>query len=121
MKNKILYVDDDIDLLKLVTKRLSAEGYKVTTASTGKSAMDIALSEMPDLIILDVILPDVDGFEVCRKMKDIPSFKNIPVIMLTGISEAEQAKKAVLAMASAYFVKPVDTNELSQKIRSLLK
>lgn len=84
-RKKILIVDDEKDILAVLKKGLTSEGYSVITASSGADAIVLAKSRHPDLIILDVLMPGMDGGEVAGKLKDVPETKDIPVIFLTGM------------------------------------
>jgi len=99
---QILVVDDEADVLLLLRKGLAAEGYSVITADNGKDAVMLAESEHPDLIILDVLMPDIDGGEVARRLKESPETGNIPVIFLTGMFPKREEKKRVVRLAGTY-------------------
>ena len=121
-KKKILIVDDEKDTLLLLEKRLIAEGYSVLTADNGKDAITIAKSKSPDLIILDVLMPDMDGGEVAEKLKDSPRTKNIPIIFLTALftRKEEYAKNHIVA-DNITFAKPFDPEELLDEIKMLVE
>ncbi len=88
MTGRVLVVDDlDINV-KLLEAKLSSEYFEVLTASSGRSALDIAAAEMPDVILLDVMMPRMDGFEVCRQLKSNPRTADLPVVMVTALSDA---------------------------------
>src|SRR5512135_732527 len=84
MAEKILIVDDDIDSLKLIGLMLQRQGYEISAASSGAQAFNKAFAEHPDLIILDVMMPDMDGYEICRRLRANPATQAIPIIMFTA-------------------------------------
>ena len=85
MSEKILIVDDDLDTLKLVGLMLQKSGFQILAASTGASGIDLALAELPDLILLDVMMPGMDGYEVTRRLRANENTQNIPIIIVTGV------------------------------------
>lgn len=118
---KILVVDDEPDISKLIKARIESAGYSVVTAFDGAEALKTVKENMPDLILLDVMLPKMDGYQVCRLLKFDEKFKNIPIIMLTARAGESDKEKSVEAGADAYLTKPFQTEELLSKISSLLK
>ena len=118
-KKKILIVDDEKDLLLMLEKRLTAEGYSVLTADNGKDAITIAKSKSPDLIILDVLMPGMDGCEVAERLKDDFRTQNIPIIFLTALltRKEEYIKDHIIAV----FAKPFDSEELLDEIKRLME
>jgi DNA-binding response OmpR family regulator len=118
----ILVVDDDPDIRKLVEKILTAQGYKVSLAEDGESGLGLAIVKKPDLIILDLNLPKMGGFEVCRRLKADEVTRKIPVIMLTAAyAEWEDAKKGFRLGADEYVIKPFAADLLLHNIERLLK
>jgi len=118
----ILVIDDDSDIRKLVDKILAAQGYKVSQAEDGESGLGLAIVKKPDLIILDLNLPKMGGFEVCRRLKADESTRKIPVIMLTAAyAEWEDAKKGFRLGADEYVIKPFAADLLLHNIERLLK
>jgi two-component system alkaline phosphatase synthesis response regulator PhoP len=120
---KILVVDDEGDLLKLVKTRLEANGYKVTTLSSGKYVIETAKSEMPDIILLDVVMPGKNGCDVCRELKADEALRRIPVILFTAHYPEEEHLKLRSGEIGAedYILKPFDAKILLAKIKSLVK
>jgi DNA-binding response OmpR family regulator len=117
---KILVVDDEVDLVKTIRFSLETEGYKVMTSHNGEDALNQARKENPDLILLDLMLPKLDGYKVCRLLKFDERYKHIPILMLTAKT---QEKDKVLGMetgADEYITKPFDMDELMEKIKSYL-
>ncbi|MFC2062060.1 PleD family two-component system response regulator [Elusimicrobiota bacterium] len=119
-KTKILVVDDDQQLVYALTDRLKNEGYSVISAYDGIGAMKKVKEDPPDLVILDIVLPDIDGFELCEMVKKLPETEDIPVIMLTGKDKGEDFEKALDKKADWYIVKPYDDNQLLRTVESLL-
>ena len=117
MAKKILVVDDERDVVELLKARLEANEYKVITAFSGKEALEKAKSEQPNLIILDIMMPEMDGFEVLRKLRIKAETKNIPVIMLTAKGETVAVTKAGDLGSTDYFTKPYDAEELLNYIK----
>ncbi|MFH1847325.1 MAG: response regulator [Candidatus Omnitrophota bacterium] len=116
-KKKILIVDDELDLVEGVSLRLESAGYEVFKATNGLEALKKALEVKPDLILLDVMMPEVDGFETARKLKEDLKTKMIPIIMLTAKVEIEFAEIAMKAGAVDYIVKPFNPMTLLDKVR----
>jgi DNA-binding response OmpR family regulator len=118
---KILVIDDHADSVFLLKDRLEREGYEVITAYDGKSGLKRAFNDNPDLILLDIVMPDIDGLEVCRTILNTQSTKDIPVILLTGKVDADGTKEGLQAGAFDYIRKPVNKTELLARIHSALK
>jgi DNA-binding response OmpR family regulator len=120
MAPKILVVDDEPDVLLIVKTGMQAEGYDVVTASNGVDALAMVKEEKPDVVILDVMMPLMDGFEVLAKLKEDDATAAVPVIMLTGLSERSKIQKALVSGIHFYVVKPFEFEELIQKVRTVL-
>lgn len=118
MANKILVVDDELNLLRAVQHSLEKEGYQVVTASDGREALRLAYSEHPDLIILDVMMPELDGWQVCQWIREI---SDVPIIMLTAKAEREDIIKGLELGADDYLVKPFSMGELLARVRAALR
>ena len=119
-KPRILLVDDELSMIKIVERRLGVEGYAVLTAMDGQEAMTKAQSEHPDLIILDLKLPLMDGDEVCRRLKQDPRCHEIPVILFTAKAQETDGQIARACGAEAYVRKPFHVQELLERVRTLL-
>jgi len=120
-KEKILVVDDEQDLLDFVKLRLEAHNYTVVTASDGVEALEIFKKEKPDLVLLDILMPKLDGFQVCQALKNDPLTADIPVIMLTAKDRVEDIKKAKHIGANGYLIKPFDAATLLFDIKEQLE
>ena len=119
-KKRILAVDDEENLIEALTCRLKASDYEVLHAFDGREALHKAKDESPDLIILDVMLPFLDGFEICRLLKFDSKYKSIPIILLTSKVSDEDKKTGMEVGADAYMTKPFDAKGLLAKIGELL-
>jgi DNA-binding response OmpR family regulator len=118
---KILVVDDEKDVLLMLEKRLTAEGYSVITTTKSTNAMALAKSQHPDIIILDVVMPGMDGGEVAAKLREHPLTRSIPVIFLTALlSKTEEYQENRMIGSNITFAKPFDTEELLARINGLL-
>ena len=117
-KSKILAIDDDKNILEIIKLYLTKEGYEVYTATGGKSGLDAFIACSPDLVILDLMLPEMDGYEVCR---DIRKMAQTPVIMLTAKGETFDKVLGLELGADDYMVKPFDPRELTARIKAILR
>jgi pilus assembly protein CpaE len=120
MAEKILVVDDDVDSLKLIGLTLQRQGFEISAASTGKQAIEKARSDLPDLVILDVMMPDMDGVEVCRRLRADTSTKAISVIMFTAKAMVDDKVAGFEAGADDYLTKPTHPAELVSRVKALL-
>ncbi|MGJ3238953.1 MAG: response regulator [Anaerolineae bacterium] len=121
MVEKILIVDDDIDSLKLIGLMLKRQGYEVTVADSGGKALTKADAERPNLIILDVMMPDMNGLDVCRSLRTNPNTTNIPIIMFTAKTLIDDKVKGFEAGADDYLTKPTHPAELANRVKSVLQ
>jgi two-component system alkaline phosphatase synthesis response regulator PhoP len=119
-KRKILIVDDEKELVKLVTFNLTIAGYEALSANNGIEALEICESEKPALIILDIMLPRIDGWEVCRRLKQNPKTSNIPIIMLSALSEVDDKLKGFDLGTDDYVTKPFSPRELVVRVKRVL-
>ncbi|KAB2905328.1 MAG: response regulator [Anaerolineae bacterium] len=120
MAEKILVVDDDVDSLKLIGLMLQRQGYEVVAANAGQPALQKAYHEKPDLIILDVMMPDMDGYEVCRRLRAEPITSEIPIIMFTAKTLVDDKIIGFEAGADDYLTKPTHPAELSARVKTVL-
>ena len=119
--SKILIIDDDTAILELIKVNLELLGHEAIIASDGVKGFALARQELPDLIILDVMMPDVDGFTVANRIRNNPSTKDIPILMLTALSMIQDKTKGFDAGVDDYLVKPFDLDELKLRVRALLR
>lgn len=120
MRKRILIIDDETDIVEILRARLEAEGYEVSCASDGHEALGKIPAEKPDLILLDVMMPKLNGYQLCRELKKREETKGIPVIMLTARTQESDKFWGRDCGADAYLTKPYKPEELLDKIRSLL-
>jgi len=118
---RILVIDDHPENVFMIQDRLEHDGYKVLTAFNGREGIDKALNELPDLILLDIMMPDITGFDVCKTLVRDQKTKNIPIILVTAKSSAEDTKEGLEAGAIDYIKKPFNKVELLARVNSALK
>jgi DNA-binding response OmpR family regulator len=122
MAKKILIVEDDKFLRELITKKLKEEGYETVGAGDGEEGIEKAKKESPDIILLDLILPGIDGFEVLSRIKDDSAVSSIPVIILSNLGQREEVEKGLKMGAVDYMIKAHFTpGEITEKVKSILK
>ena len=119
-KNRILIVEDEESLLKLESILLSSKGYNVTGVMDGKSALEEVTLNKPDLVILDIMLPEMDGFEVCRRIKENPDTRHVPVVMLTAKKNSQDVAHGQQVGCDAYITKPFKSSKVLDTIQELL-
>jgi two-component system phosphate regulon response regulator PhoB len=117
----ILVVDDEEDIRELVQLNLDREGYRVLTCETGEQALAVARAQTPDLIVLDLMLPGIDGLEVCKRLKADPNLQEIPVVMLTAKGEESDIVAGLELGADDYIIKPFSGKVLVARVRRLLR
>lgn len=120
MGSKILIVDDQAMMLKLLGHTLEQDGYSIVTAMTGVEALQKIQSEQPDLVILDLMLPDTSGVDVCRRIRQVLHLTDLPIIILSGQTELSAKIQGLEAGADEYVTKPVDPKEMAARVKSLL-
>jgi two-component system alkaline phosphatase synthesis response regulator PhoP len=116
-KKKILAVDDEPDVLMIVRMGLMSEGYEVDTATNGFDALAKAKENCPDLVVLDMMMPEMTGFEVLKHLRNHESTRNVPVIMLTGVADRARIQQALDAGINFYIVKPFNLHDLLAKVK----
>lgn len=117
----ILIVDDDPTTLKMLCTSVQKAGYRVLASETGEDALAVAKEEKPDMMVLDLVLPGKGGLDVCRVLRDEPETANLPIIMVTALSEQSDKIYGLEVGADDYMVKPVDVPELLARIRALFR
>jgi DNA-binding response OmpR family regulator len=120
MSPKILVVDDEPNIVISLEYLLKREGYSVVVARDGQEAMDAITRELPDLVLLDVMMPKKSGFEVCQEVRANDAFQNVKILMLTAKGRDTDVAKGTALGADAYMTKPFATRDLVQKVASML-
>jgi len=118
---KILIVDDEVDLVETVRFPLEMEGYHVLVSYNGEDALNQARKETPDLILLDLMLPKLDGYKVCRLLKFDDRYKHIPILMLTAKTQEKDKALGMETGANEYITKPFEMDDLLKKVKAYLK
>jgi DNA-binding response OmpR family regulator len=121
MTRNVLIVDDEPNIVLSLKFLISQQGYEVRTAYSGEEALQALSERLPDLILLDVMMPKPDGYQVCQKIRATPEWKDIPVIMLTAKRRDLERQKGYVMGADDYITKPFATHELVSKVRAMLK
>ena len=122
MPKKILLIEDDDMLRDLITKRLTKGGYQIVQSIDGISGLKAVEDEKPDLVLLDIVLPGIDGYEILEKIKNDASLSKTPVVMLSNLSQKDDVEKALKLGAADYFIKINFTSEeVLEKIKNILK
>lgn len=119
-RGNVLIVDDDPSVAQVLMRLLSAEGYSVDVVRDGESALSCVARHAPDIILLDLGLPTIDGFEVCRRLKSAPSTRLVPIVLITGLDERARRIAGIEAGADDFIGKPFDNEELRVRVRSLV-
>lgn len=120
MSKKILLVDDEPEIITLMKRRLTKAGYNVLTANNGTEGLELAKKERPDIVILDVMMPGLSGYEICRILKMDPEYQSLKIILLTGRDQLVDKETSEQIKADAYVNKPFDPNIIFEKIKKLL-
>ena len=120
-QSKVLVVDDNPQNLELLVAYLDKLGCRIATAVDGIDALEKVAQENPDLILLDIMMPRMSGFEVCRKLKSAPATRDIPIIMVTALNELGDIERGVESGTDDFITKPVNRLELTTRVRSLLR
>lgn len=120
MKNSILLVDDDPNLRELLRQMLELGGYEVIEAEDGLDALEKLEERMPDMMVLDVMMPNMDGVSLCKKLRATADFARLPIIMLSGKTQHRAVQEGLAAGANCYLCKPITVSELIQAVRGLL-
>ena len=118
LRKRILLVDDEAEILELLSRRFENWGYEVVTADNGKKALRLAEQDQPALILLDIVMPEMGGRDVCSRLKMNPKTCDIPVVFLTALGMPEQVEAGIHAGADDYVVKPFEPRELKERIET---
>jgi len=119
-KKRILIIEDEVALAEGIQARLDVEGYKASIARDGQIGVDMAREERPDLILLDILMPRINGWDACKILKSDPKTKDIPIVMCTALTQIGDSEKAFQSGANDYVTKPYDMNRLVEKVRRFL-
>ena len=117
-KASVLVVDDDVRILRMMTRILELEGYRVLKAIDGEAALEVLDEETPDLVLLDIMMPDMDGYALCRCIRE---FSSVPIVMVTAKGADEEKVQGLDAGADDYVTKPFSSNELAARVRAVLR
>ena len=117
---RILIVDDELDNRELLQIILKWSGFLTQSAASGEDALANAMAEPPDLILVDLMMPGMDGYQLITSLKQKPETRDIPVIMLTAMNDSANRKRALSTGADAYLTKPIDRSELCEQVRGVL-
>lgn len=121
MAKKVLVVDDEPEMVEMIKMRMEQNGYKVLSALSGEDCIKIAEKEHPDAILLDVLLPGISGFEVCRRLKQNKTTKDIPVIMVTALIGEDAEAKGLERGANYFISKPFNPDELLSEVKTAIE
>lgn len=116
----VVIVDDEPAMVDMLTTFLTMKGFQVHGAYTGMAGLDAIERVHPDIVLLDLMLPDIDGFEVCRRLRSNPAYASLPVVIISARAETEAVERAMGAGANAYMVKPLRFPELLEEIAKLV-
>ena len=118
---KIMVVDDDEDFTKLYKTTLKAAGYDATTVNQSTAVIEMAYLIKPDIFVIDLMMPELDGFQLCRMLREDPNFKHTPIIIVTALTDMDSKLVAMGAGANDYLTKPFRVGELKSRINTLLE
>jgi len=121
MAKRILFIEDEVDIVMLMQTRLETHGYKMLSAFNGEEGLKMAREKNPDLILLDKIMPKMDGLEVCQRLKSDPKTKDTPIIIVSASGGKDLPERCLAAGADDLIIKPFEAEELLAKIKALLK
>ncbi len=117
---RILIVEDDPDARKVLSLILKLDGFEVSTVAGGQEAIEVLQASVPDLVLLDVMMPVVDGYQVCRWMRSHSATASVPVVMLSGRADPESVARGLEAGADEYLAKPIKPSHLTRQLRAIM-
>ena len=120
-KTRILVADDDKNVITIIRDSLPPDSYEILEATNGKEALGVIFSDTPDILILDIMMPDMDGYRVCEELKEHDSTKNLPIIILSAKTSVDDKLKAMDLGIDDYIIKPFDPRELKARIKMRLR
>lgn len=120
MKKTIIFVDDEPDILKVTTFRLKKMGYNIITAADGKGGLELIRNEKPDLVFLDLLMPVMDGYEICKLIKKDQDLKDIPIVLFTAVEDKRVAEALKETKANGILLKPYETEELMKIVKKFV-
>lgn len=120
-KYKILIVEDEPDIMELVMVTLSNDDYELIQAMDGLDGLEKGRTASPDLILLDIMLPKMNGYDICRELKNAPATKDIPIVMLTAFGQKREIEEGYKVKADDYIVKPFEPVKLRQRVKTILE
>ena len=118
---RVLVIEDEPDIMELVRETLRQDQYTVLEALDGELGLQMALNQKPDLVLLDIMLPKLNGYEICRRLKSSAQTENIPVVMLTAFGQKGEIEEGFKVKADDYIVKPFEPQKLRQRLRRFLQ
>ncbi len=121
MRKHVLFVDDDVHIGRLIQDLLERQGFQVTVAKTGKACLEMARVHPPNLVVLDIMMPGMDGFEVCRELRRDAGLRLVPVVMLTAMEDAKLNERAFAAGAEVCMTKPFQPDRLLNSVHLALQ
>jgi DNA-binding response OmpR family regulator len=121
MPKKVLLIDDEEEMAEMVSMSLTAAGYEMATAITSQEGLEKAKAEKPDVILLDIMMPEMDGYEICRRLKNHEETKNIPVVFFTALCTPDLEGEVVQCGGCGCIVKPFEPKEIIEKIKAVIQ
>jgi DNA-binding response OmpR family regulator len=117
----VLHVEDHADIRGIVTAALAPMGVTVLSAPDGLAGLELAIRETPDMILLDTMMPGMDGLTLCGKLRELPQFKTTPIFMLSTLNQSKDVERAMKQQATGYMTKPIDMNKLRHDVLGLIE
>jgi two-component system, OmpR family, alkaline phosphatase synthesis response regulator PhoP len=121
VKQRLLIIDDDDAFRTVLRESLSKSGYEIKEAASGRQAQEVMKKFIPDLVLLDVMMPDIDGVSLCREIRGNPAMQDVPVLILSALGDSQTVNDALLFGATDYVVKPIDLGAIAAKVDKALR